>query len=90
VNGVSLAAYREFGAGEPLLLITGFGEVMEGWNETFVGITAVAVDLRPLPNLQMMDGAHSSHGVVVFPSFPGKIGTVQIIRITPAPVFFIW
>ncbi|WP_067048695.1 alpha/beta fold hydrolase [Methanofollis ethanolicus] len=39
VNGVSLA-YREFGAGEPLLLITGFSEVMEDWNETFVGILA--------------------------------------------------
>lgn len=39
VNGVSLA-YREFGSGEPLLLITGFSEVMEDWNETFVGILA--------------------------------------------------
>ncbi|WP_245320638.1 alpha/beta hydrolase [Methanofollis sp. W23] len=39
VNGVSLA-YREFGEGDPLLLITGFGEVMEDWNETFVGMLA--------------------------------------------------
>lgn len=39
VNGISLA-YREFGSGEPLLLITGFSEVMEDWNETFVGILA--------------------------------------------------
>ncbi|MDD4254647.1 MAG: alpha/beta hydrolase [Methanofollis sp.] len=39
VNGVRLA-YREFGAGEPLLLITGFGGVMETWNETLVGILA--------------------------------------------------
>lgn len=39
VNGVSLA-YREFGAGEPLLMIMGFGGVMEGWNETFIGTLA--------------------------------------------------
>jgi len=39
VNGVSLA-YREFGAGEPLLMIMGFGGVMESWNETFIDILA--------------------------------------------------
>jgi pimeloyl-ACP methyl ester carboxylesterase len=37
VNGVNLA-YREFGAGDPLLMIIGFGSVMEGWNETFIDI----------------------------------------------------
>jgi len=39
VNGVKLA-YREFGSGEPLLMITGFGNNMDGWNETFIGILA--------------------------------------------------
>ncbi|TAJ44088.1 alpha/beta fold hydrolase [Methanofollis fontis] len=39
VNGVSLA-YREFGEGDPLLLVPGFGGVMDGWNETFIGILA--------------------------------------------------
>lgn len=39
VNGVSLG-YREFGAGEPLLMITGFGATMNGWNQTFIGILA--------------------------------------------------
>jgi pimeloyl-ACP methyl ester carboxylesterase len=39
VNGVKLA-YREFGSGEPLLMITGFGNTMNGWNETFIGILA--------------------------------------------------
>jgi len=39
VNGVSLA-YREFGAGDPLLMIMGFGDVMESWNETFIDILA--------------------------------------------------
>jgi pimeloyl-ACP methyl ester carboxylesterase len=39
VNGVKLA-YREFGSGEPLLMITGFGNTMDGWNETFIGILA--------------------------------------------------
>ncbi|WP_157203216.1 alpha/beta fold hydrolase [Methanofollis liminatans] len=39
VNGVNLA-YREFGAGDPLLMIIGFGSVMEGWNETFIDILA--------------------------------------------------
>ena len=39
VNGVTLG-YREFGAGEPLLMITGFGNTMTDWNETFIGILA--------------------------------------------------
>lgn len=39
VNGIKLA-YREFGAGEPLLLIAGFGSTMDRWNTTFIGILA--------------------------------------------------
>ena len=39
VNGVSLG-YREFGAGEPLLMITGFGGTMKSWNQTFISILA--------------------------------------------------
>jgi pimeloyl-ACP methyl ester carboxylesterase len=39
VNGMRLA-YREFGTGEPLLMITGFGNDMDGWNQTFIGILA--------------------------------------------------
>jgi pimeloyl-ACP methyl ester carboxylesterase len=39
VNGVTLA-YREFGSGEPLLMITGFGNTMTDWNPTFIGILA--------------------------------------------------
>jgi pimeloyl-ACP methyl ester carboxylesterase len=40
VDGVRLG-YREFGAGEPLLLVPGFGATMDTqWNETFVGILA--------------------------------------------------
>ena len=39
VNGVTLG-YREFGAGEPLLLSTGFGNTIDNWNETFIGILA--------------------------------------------------
>jgi len=39
VNGVTLA-YREFGAGEPLLMSTGFGNTIDDWNETFIGILA--------------------------------------------------
>ncbi|AKB18596.1 acetoin dehydrogenase E2 subunit dihydrolipoyllysine-residue acetyltransferase [Methanosarcina sp. WWM596] len=35
VNGVELG-YREFGSGEPLLLIMGFGGTMDTWNKTFV------------------------------------------------------
>ncbi|WOF16908.1 alpha/beta fold hydrolase [Methanoplanus sp. FWC-SCC4] len=39
VNGVTIA-YREFGTEnkEPLLMIIGFGGVMEDWNTTFIGI----------------------------------------------------
>lgn len=40
VNGVTLG-YREFGSGEPLLMIPGFGATMNTeWNETFTGILA--------------------------------------------------
>ncbi|OPY34243.1 MAG: short chain dehydrogenase [Methanomassiliicoccales archaeon PtaU1.Bin124] len=39
VNGVSLG-YREYGSGEPLLLICGFGATMDMWNATFIGILA--------------------------------------------------
>lgn len=39
VNGVTLG-YREFGAGEPLLMIEGFGATMDNWGETFIGILA--------------------------------------------------
>ena len=39
VNGVTLG-YREFGSGEPILMIEGFGSTMDKWNETFIGILA--------------------------------------------------
>jgi pimeloyl-ACP methyl ester carboxylesterase len=39
VNGVTLG-YREFGSGEPLLMIEGFGATIDNWNETFIGILA--------------------------------------------------
>ena len=39
VNGVSLG-YREFGSGEPLLMVEGFGATIDTWNETFIGILA--------------------------------------------------
>jgi len=39
VNGVSLG-YREFGAGEPLLMVEGFSANIDRWNPTFIGILA--------------------------------------------------
>ena len=39
VNGVTLG-YREFGSGEPLLMIQGYGDTIDHWNETFIGILA--------------------------------------------------
>jgi pimeloyl-ACP methyl ester carboxylesterase len=39
VNGVTLG-YREYGSGEPLLLICGFGATMDNWNITFISILA--------------------------------------------------
>ncbi len=40
VNGVTLG-YREFGSGEPLLMLNGFGATMDSfWNETFLAILA--------------------------------------------------
>lgn len=39
VNGVTLG-YREYGAGEPLLLLCGFGATMDQWNATFISLLA--------------------------------------------------
>ncbi len=39
VNGVKLG-YREYGSGEPVLLLEGFGATMDTWNVTFVSILA--------------------------------------------------
>lgn len=39
VNGVTLG-YREFGSGEPLLMVQGFGATIDDWDETFIGILA--------------------------------------------------
>ena len=39
VNGVTLG-YREFGSGEPLLMVAGFGGTIDDWNQTFIGILA--------------------------------------------------
>jgi esterase/lipase len=39
VNGVTLG-YREFGSGEPVLMLKGFGSTINDWNQTFIGILA--------------------------------------------------
>jgi pimeloyl-ACP methyl ester carboxylesterase len=39
VNGVSFG-YRDFGSGEPILMVQGFGDTINDWNETFIGILA--------------------------------------------------
>ena len=39
VNGVTLG-YREFGTGEPILMIQGFDGTINDWNQTFIGILA--------------------------------------------------
>jgi pimeloyl-ACP methyl ester carboxylesterase len=39
VTGVTLG-YREFGSGEPLLMVAGFGGTIDDWNQTFIGILA--------------------------------------------------
>lgn len=39
VNGVTLG-YREFGSGEPVLMVMGFGGTIDDWDETFIGILA--------------------------------------------------
>lgn len=39
VNGVTLG-YREFGSGEPILMVEGFAQTINAWNETFIGILA--------------------------------------------------
>jgi pimeloyl-ACP methyl ester carboxylesterase len=39
VNGATLG-YREFGSGDPVLMVMGFGGTIDSWNETFIGILA--------------------------------------------------
>jgi hypothetical protein len=43
VNGVTLG-YREFGSGEPILMLVGFGDTMDTWNETFIGGVMQAIE----------------------------------------------
>ena len=52
VNGVSLG-YREFGAGEPVLMIAGFGETIDSWNQTFIGILATKYHVYTYDNRGM-------------------------------------
>ena len=39
INGVKIG-YRDFGAGEPILMVEGFGATMDNWNETFIDVLA--------------------------------------------------
>ncbi len=52
VNGVSLG-YREFGSGEPLLMLAGFGETIDSWNQTFIGILATKYHVYTYDNRGM-------------------------------------
>jgi pimeloyl-ACP methyl ester carboxylesterase len=52
VNGVSLG-YREFGDGEPVLMIAGFGETIDSWNQTFIGILATKYHVYTYDNRGM-------------------------------------
>ncbi len=58
VNGVNLG-YRQFGSGEPLLMIQGFGNVMEQWNRTFIGILSAEYHVYIYDHRGM---GHSSDG----------------------------
>ncbi len=52
-GGVRLG-YREFGSGEPLLMIPGFGATMDtAWNETFIGILAAKYHVYTYDNRGM-------------------------------------
>ncbi len=52
VNGVTLG-YREFGSGEPILMIQGFGNTINNWNETFIGILATKYHVYTFDNRGM-------------------------------------
>jgi pimeloyl-ACP methyl ester carboxylesterase len=52
VNGISLG-YREFGSGEPILMIQGFGSTIDDWNETFIGILATKYHVYTFDNRGM-------------------------------------
>ena len=52
VNGVTLG-YREFGSGEPILMILGFGNTINDWNQTFIGILATKYHVYTFDNRGM-------------------------------------
>ncbi len=52
VNGVTLG-YREFGSGEPILMIQGFGNTINDWNQTFIGILATKYHVYTFDNRGM-------------------------------------
>lgn len=63
VNGIEIG-YREFGSGEPLLLIMGFGGTMDMWNATFVERLAqdyrvISFDNRGIGYSSDSDGPYS-------------------------------
>jgi len=82
VNGVSLG-YREYGSGEPLLLICGFGATMDNWNATFISMLAshyqvytfdhrgmgYSSDNNATPSIQQFaDDVHALMGVLGYES----------------------
>ena len=52
VNDVTLG-YREFGSGEPILMILGFGNTINDWNQTFIGILATKYHVYTFDNRGM-------------------------------------
>ena len=67
VNGVSLG-YREFGAGEPVLMIAGFGETIDSWNQTFIGILATKYHVYTYDNRGMgySSDSNGTHTVALY------------------------
>ena len=52
VNNVTLG-YREYGVGEPLILICGFGATMDQWNSTFISLLAAQFHVYTFDNRGM-------------------------------------
>jgi alpha-beta hydrolase superfamily lysophospholipase len=74
VNGVTLA-YREFGSGELLLRITGFGNTMKDWNPTFIGILATKYHVYIYDPRGM---GSSSDDNTITPSISKYAGTMRL------------
>ncbi|HIH74897.1 MAG TPA: alpha/beta hydrolase, partial [Methanosarcina sp.] len=86
VNGVELG-YREFGSGEPLLLIMGFGGTMDTWNETFVWALAQEYRVITFDNRGIGYSSNSGENYSLELFASDAAGLLEALKIQETSVF---